>query len=92
MNHYDIGNEVILTTRFLNRFGASANPTTVTGAVKQPDGTLVVLVWTVTTTVGTWEATFLPTQEGKHWYSVLSSGVVNSAQEEAFMVDEKKVV
>lgn len=92
MNEYHIGNEIILRVRFANRFGVATNPVTVTGSVKQPDGTLIALDWTVTTTVGVWEATFTPTMRNKHWYSVLATGGVNAASEDAFTVYEQKVI
>lgn len=92
INEYDIGDEIVFTSKFKNRLGIAANPVTVKAGVKLPDDTVVVLVIDNTGTVGEYEASYKPTLAGKHWLRVEGAGTVDSTEERAFRVRQKKVI
>ena len=62
---YDLGDKVYLTWNTVDSSGAAVNPGTVTLNITQPDGT-TSSVTTSTSTTGTYTASFLPTQVGRH--------------------------
>jgi hypothetical protein len=62
---YDLGDKVYLTWNTVDSSGAAVNPGTVTLNITQPDGT-TSSVTTATSTTGTYTASFLPTQVGRH--------------------------
>ena len=62
---YDLGDKVYLTWNTVDSSGAAVNPGTVTLSITLPDAT-TVSVTTATSTTGTYTASYLPTQVGRH--------------------------
>lgn len=90
---FDIGDQVILQGRFTNRAGVPANPTAAHVYVKTPDGIVAeVTPFSVTAETGVYEATYAPTQTGKHYWRVTGTGTVATAAERWFTVVEQQVV
>lgn len=92
INEYSIGEEVILTVKFRNRLGVPTDPVTVEGAVKPPNTAAIEVDFTPTGITGEWEAVFMPTIEGKHWWRAQGTGTVDTAEERAFKVKPERVI
>jgi hypothetical protein len=73
MASYDLGDKVYLTWLTVDSTGAAVNPGTVTLSVTLPDGTSAS-VTTATATTGTYTASYLPTQVGRHVYAWTATG------------------
>lgn len=81
-----------MTARFKNRLKVLTNPTQVKGGVKDPAGTVTVVVFNNTGVVGEYEATYKPLLSGKYWWSAQGIGVVDTKEERAFRVRPEKVI
>ena len=62
---YDLGDKVYFTWSTVDSSGAAVNPGTVTASVTLPDGTNTSIS-TSTATTGSYTASYLPTQVGRH--------------------------
>ena len=82
---YDLGDKVYLTWNTVDSSGAAVNPGTVTLNITQPDGT-TSSVTTATSTTGTYTASFLPTQVGRHILAWAATGSYPQAFSDIFEV------
>ena len=82
---YDLGDKVYLTWNTVDSSGAAVNPGTVTLNITQPDGT-TSSVSTSTSTTGTYTASFLPTQVGRHILAWAATGSYPQAFSDIFEV------
>lgn len=87
---YDIGDVVTVTATFLNRQGASADPTDVVCRIKDPEGlvTTVAMADLANPVVGEWEHDVAATKAGKWHYRFEGTGAVTAASEGVFAVRE----
>jgi len=90
---YDIGDAVVLATRFTDAQGVPTDPTTVTLTVRAPDAT----VETVTgaqlghSAAGTYTHVLVAAQAGVHRYRWAGTGAVQEASEGSFSVRSQTV-
>ena len=84
MNNYVLGTRITLQGSFTSVAGAPVDPTTVVAKVLQPDGVIVDLTPTKTTT-GNYEVDWVPVQEGLHTYRFAGTGTCIAADEQTFM-------
>ena len=82
---YDLGDKVYLTWNTVDSSGNAVNPGTVTLNITQPDGT-TSSVSTATSTTGTYTASFLPTQVGRHILAWAATGSYPQAFSDIFEV------
>ena len=82
---YDLGDKVYLTWNTVDSSGAAVNPGTVTLNITQPDAT-TSSVTTATSTTGTYTASFLPTQVGRHILAWSATGTYPQAFSDIFEV------
>jgi len=82
---YDLGDKVYLTWNTVDSSGAAVNPGTVTLNITQPDAT-TSSVTTATSTTGTYTASFLPTQVGRHILAWSATGIYPQAFSDIFEV------
>ena len=82
---YDLGDKVYLTWNTVDSSGAAVNPGTVTLNITQPDAT-TSSVTTTTSTTGTYTASFLPTQVGRHILAWSATGSYPQAYSDIFEV------
>lgn len=82
---YDLGDKVYLTWNTVDSSGAAVNPGTVTLNITQPDAT-TVSVTTATAVTGTYTASFLPTQVGRHILAWAATGSYPQAFSDIFEV------
>ena len=82
---YDLGDKVYLTWLTVDSSGNAVNPGTVTLNITQPDGT-TTSVSTSTSTTGTYTASFLPTQVGRHILAWAATGSYPQATSDVFEV------
>jgi hypothetical protein len=85
MASYDLGDKVYLTWLTVDSTGAAVNPGTVTLSVTLPDGTSAS-VTTATAVTGTYTASYLPTQFGRHVYAWTATGSWPQAYADVFEV------
>jgi hypothetical protein len=89
---YDIGDEVILTGLFTDPVtGDPKDPTAVTASIRTPDGTTSPLTAPTKISTGTYTTTFVPTQEGEHWWRFAGTGTATAAEEGVFAVRKRRV-
>ena len=82
---YDLGDKVYLTWNTVDSSGAAVNPGTVTLSITLPDAT-TVSVTTATSTTGTYTASYLPTQVGRHILAWSATGSYPQAFSDIFEV------
>jgi len=82
---YDLGDKVYLTWNTVDSSGAAVNPGTVTLNITLPDAT-TVSVTTATSTTGTYTASYLPTQVGRHILAWSATGSWPQAFSDIFEV------
>ena len=82
---YDLGDKVYLTWNTVDSTGAAVNPGTVTLNITLPDATNVS-VTTATATTGTYTASYLPTQVGRHIIAWAATGSYPQAYSDIFEV------
>ena len=82
---YDLGDNVYLTWNTYDSSGAAVNPGTVTLNITLPDAT-TVSVTTATSTTGTYTASYLPTQVGRHILAWAATGSYPQAFSDIFEV------
>jgi len=82
---YDLGDKVYLTWNTVDSNGAAVNPGTVTLSITLPDAT-TVSVTTATSVTGTYTASYLPTQVGRHILSWSATGAYPQAFSDIFEV------
>ena len=82
---YDLGDKVYLTWNTVDSSGAAVNPGTVTLNITLPDAT-TVSVTTATSTTGTYTASYLPTQVGRHILAWSATGSYPQAFSDIFEV------
>lgn len=82
---YDLGDKVYLTWNTVDSTGAAVNPGTVTLNITLPDATNVS-VTTATSTTGTYTASYLPTQVGRHIIAWAATGAYPQAYSDIFEV------
>jgi len=86
----DIGAEKILQAIIRNRAGVLSDPLTVTGSIRKPDNSVTPLNF-VKVSTGVYEAVYTPTASGDYWWRVQTTGVINTAEEKTFTVEERMV-
>ena len=82
---YDLGDKVYLTWNTVDSSGAAVNPGTVTLNITLPDATNVS-VTTATSITGTYTASYLPTQVGRHILAWSATGSYPQAFSDIFEV------
>jgi hypothetical protein len=82
---YDLGDKVYLTWNTVDSSGAAVNPGTVTLNITLPDATNVS-VSTATSVTGTYTASYLPTQVGRHIIAWAATGSYPQAFSDIFEV------
>ena len=82
---YDLGDKVYLTWNTVDPTGAAVNPGTVTLNITLPDASNVS-VTTATSTTGTYTASYLPTQVGRHIIAWAATGSYPQAYSDIFEV------
>ena len=82
---YDLGDKVYLTWNTYDSTGAAVNPGTVTLNITLPDAT-TVSVTTATAVTGTYTASYLPTQVGRHIIAWAATGSYPQAYSDIFEV------
>jgi len=82
---YDLGDKVYLTWNTVDSSGAAVNPGTVTLNITLPDATNVS-VTTTTAVTGTYTASYLPTQVGRHIIAWAATGSWPQAYSDIFEV------
>lgn len=82
---YDLGDKVYLTWNTVDSSGAAVNPGTVTLSITLPDATNVS-VTTATAVTGTYTASYLPTQVGRHIIAWAATGSYPQAFSDIFEV------
>ena len=82
---YDLGDNVYLTWNTVDSSGAAVNPGTVTLNITLPDATNVS-VTTATSITGTYTASYLPTQVGRHILAWSATGSYPQAFSDIFEV------
>ena len=82
---YDLGDKVYLTWNTYDSTGAAVNPGTVTLNITLPDASNVS-VTTATSTTGTYTASYLPTQVGRHIIAWAATGSYPQAYSDIFEV------
>ena len=82
---YDLGDKVYLTWNTVDSTGAAVNPGTVTLNITLPDASNVS-VTTATSTTGTYTASYLPTQVGRHIIAWAATGSYPQAYSDIFEV------
>jgi len=82
---YDLGDKVYLTWNTVDSSGAAVNPGTVTLNITLPDAT-TVSVTTATAVTGTYTASYLPTQVGRHILAWSATGSWPQAYSDIFEV------
>ena len=82
---YDLGDKVYLTWNTVDSSGAAVNPGTVTLNITLPDST-TVSVTTATAVTGTYTASYLPTQVGRHILAWSATGSYPQAFSDIFDV------
>ena len=82
---YDLGDKVYLTWNTVDQNGSAVNPGTVTLTIILPDGTSTV-VSNSTAVTGTYTASYLPTQVGRHVISWVATGTYPQAFSDVFEV------
>ena len=82
---YDLGDKVYLTWNTVDSSGAAVNPGTVTLNITLPDATNVS-VTTATSITGTYTASYLPTQVGRHIIAWSATGSYPQAFSDIFEV------
>ena len=82
---YDLGDKVYLTWETVDSSGAAVNPGTVTLNITLPDATNVS-VTTATSITGTYTASYLPTQVGRHILAWSATGSYPQAYSDIFEV------
>lgn len=82
---YDLGDKVYLTWNTVDSSGAAVNPGTVTLNITLPDATNVS-VTTATSVTGTYTASYLPTQVGRHIIAWAATGSYPQAFSDIFEV------
>jgi len=82
---YDLGDKVYLTWNTVDSSGSAVNPGTVTINITLPDAS-TVSVTTSTSTTGTYTASYLPTQVGRHILAWSATGTWPQAFSDIFEV------
>ena len=82
---YDLGDKVYLTWNTVDSTGAAVNPGTVSLNITLPDAT-TVSVTTATAVTGTYTASYLPTQVGRHILAWSATGSYPQAYSDIFEV------
>jgi len=82
---YDLGDKVYLTWNTVDSTGAAVNPGTVSLNITLPDAT-TVSVTTATAVTGTYTASYLPTQVGRHILAWSATGSWPQAYSDIFEV------
>lgn len=82
---YDLGDQVYLTWNTVDSNGSAVNPGTVTLSITLPNMT-TVSVTTSTAVTGTYTASYLPTQVGRHIISWTATGSYPQAFSDVFEV------
>lgn len=82
---YDLGDKVYLTWNTVDSSGSAVNPGTVTLNITLPDAS-TVSVTTSTSTTGTYTASYLPTQVGRHILAWSATGTWPQAFSDIFEV------
>ena len=82
---YDLGDKVYLTWNTVDSSGAAVNPGTVTLSITLPDAT-TVSVTTSTAVTGTYTASYLPTQVGRHILAWSATGSWPQAYSDIFEI------
>jgi hypothetical protein len=82
---YDLGDKVYFTWSTVDSSGAAVNPGTVTASVTLPDGTNTSIS-TSTATTGSYTASYLPTQVGRHIVAWSATGTWPQAYSDVFEV------
>lgn len=82
---YDLGDKVYLTWNTVDSSGVAVNPGTVTLTIILPDGTSTT-VSNSTVVTGTYTASYLPTQVGRHVISWVAVGTYPQAFSDVFEV------
>jgi hypothetical protein len=84
------GDDVSLVAVFRNRLKTLADPTTVSGKVYHPETNTEYPIVFINQSVGVWEATFAPDQEGAHWWSANGTGTIAKSGERSFNVTKRR--
>jgi hypothetical protein len=82
---YDLGDKVYFTWSTVDSSGVAVNPGTVTASVTLPDGTNTSIA-TSTATTGSYTASYLPTQVGRHVIAWNATGSWPQAYSDVFEV------
>lgn len=85
LGSYDLGDNVYLSWNTVDSNNAPVNPGTVSLTIILPDGTSAS-VTTSTSVTGTYTATYLPTQVGRHVVSWVATGTYPQAFSDVFEV------
>lgn len=86
---YTLGTLIEIDATFTDGNNALVDPTTVTGEILQPDGTILQNLTPQKLGTGTYALTFDPTQKGLHVYKIAGAGVVEASKEGSFMVQSQ---
>jgi hypothetical protein len=87
----DVGDNEILQATFRNRMGVLTDPDIVTGDILVPGDATPNPLNFVKKSTGVWEASYLITVEGEHWWRVEATGAVTAAEEHSFIVNKRMV-
>lgn len=89
---YHVGDEILLTGTFTDPVtGAVKDPTTAKCAVLKPDGTIVNLSPPTKLSTGVYQASFVPTVPGDHWYSFKGDGAATRYEDTILSVLKQRV-
>lgn len=97
MKTYNVGQMVRITGTWKDNTGALIDPQTVAFSILLPDGSLVTKTYLTDNevakdSVGIYHMDYTIVQDGRHWYSALSTGSGASFEETAFHVKKTKTV
>jgi hypothetical protein len=87
----DIGAEKVLQVTIRDRMGVATDPLNVEGWILEPDAATSVALTFTKVGVGVYEALYTPLEPGEYWWRVETTGIVNTAEEKSFTVEERMV-
>ena len=88
---YEPHNELVLQARFKDRDGALADPTVVTCVMRKPDGNEATLAGVASVSTGIYEVSYVPVQEGTHWYRYRGTGALTAQITKSFVTSNERV-
>lgn len=87
----DIGAEKVLQVTIRDRMGVPTDPVSVDGWIREPNATTSDPLIFLKVATGVYEAVYTPLEAGEYWWRVQTNGIINSAEEKSFTVEERMV-